>query len=253
MIEVQSPGVTTRTHEPGAAQNIRFSSLACGKAGRWLVGAVSAGVLVSALVYGIASLVLSSDVPWIQFAFEPVVIGACVIGILFACGKFRWAPAMTIFCVAGTIAVASPLVYRGMLGHVQIAGQDRGWSLMPWLAGRMLGACVLTVLAAMEVIARDSRAKKSVVNGVIATLPLLIAGAVFVVVWHMKVDFHAMPPTVTASAPTSIPDWAATGLLGLLGITAGVSICASGHYFIRALEIGSDVAEGRAIPDGTKS
>lgn len=242
----------------------RFTSIASSKGGRLLVGVVSGAVLVSALVYCGASLALSSSLPWVQFAFEPVVIGACVIGILFSLERFRWAPAMTVFCVAGTIAVAAPLVYRGMLGQVQIAGRDQGWSLMPWLLGRMLGAGVLAAVAGLDVIARDPRSKRFARQGVIATVPLVLAGIGIVVVLKVRsggaAPANAAAPLSTASAgapkstpPPAMPGWLSTGLLTFLGIAAGASVCAAGHCFIRAFEIGSDVAEGRANPDGVQA
>jgi hypothetical protein len=212
-----------------------------------VVGVISGGVLVSAVAYCVASLVLSSQVPWIQFAFESVVIGACVMGLLFAFGKFQWAPAMTVVCVAGTIAVASVLVYRGMLGQVQIAGKDRGWSLMPWVLGRLGASVVLAVLAGAAVVSRDPRSRASLVRGFIASVPLVLSAGGFVVVWMLRSGGWSQ------GAAASMPAWLSTGLMTCLGIAAGVSLCAAGHYFIRAFEIGSDVAEGRSVSDDAKA
>jgi hypothetical protein len=231
---------------PPAAATWMSAVSATSKFGRVLTAITCVAVLVSALVYAGASLVLSSSVPWVQFAFEPIVIGACVVGLLFSLGKFRWAPAMTLVCVAGSIAVASVLVWKGMLGQVQIEGQDRGWPLMPWLVGRLAAAAVLTALAAVEVIGRDGRSRRHLTLGVYAAIPLAVSlGAVYFLV------------NAGSSTTPSLAPWMSTSLLALFGIAAGVSLCAAGHFFIRAFEIGADAAEakheGATPPTGAKS
>lgn len=216
---------------------------------RVVTAVVSAVVAVSALGTCIATLALSTKAPWTQFAFEPIVLLACVLGFLFASGKFRWAPAMTLVCVAGTFFVATVLVYIGMLGQVQIDGRDQGWSLKPWAAGRVGCSLVLFALAGANVVSRDARAKQQFVRGVIACVPLALATGAGLVVWSKR----AVPPVVDPAATTpvsatpsgGIPGWMSACLLGLFGVVGGVSVCAAGHFFIRSFEIGADVAEGR--------
>jgi hypothetical protein len=206
------------------------------KFGRVATGVVSVSVLLSALAYGGASLALSAQVPWVQFAFEPVVIAACVVGLMFAFGKLQWAPAITLVCVAGTVLVATVLTYRGMLGQVQIAGKDQGLSLKPWLMGRVGAAAFLLMLAAAEVVHRDVAAKRFFVKGLIASVPFgaTLGGFLFVLQKH-------------SPGTSSMPGWMSVGLLVTLGIAAGVTLCMAGHCFMRAFEIGADVGEGRKV------
>lgn len=207
---------------------------ATSRVGRIVTGVISAAVLLSALAYCGTSLAMSAQVPWVQFAFEPVVISACVVGLMFAFGKLQWAPAITLVCVAGTILVASVLMYRGMLGQVQIAGRDQGLSLKPWLIGRLGGAAVLLLLAVMEVVHRDVAAKRLFARGLIASVPFgaTLGGFLFVLQKH-------------SPGTSSMPGWMSVGLLVTLGFIASVTLCMAGHYFLRAFEIGADVGEGR--------
>lgn len=209
---------------------------ATSKVGRIVTGVISAAVLMSALAYGGASMAMSAQVPWVQFAFEPVVIAACVVGLIFAFGKLRWAPAMTLVCFAGTVLVASVLTYRGMLGQIQIAGRDRGLSLKPWLVGRVGAAVVLFVFAALEVVRRDAGAKRFFARGLIASVPFAVSlgGFLFVLQQH-------------SPGTSSMPGWMSVGLLVTLGIAAGVTLCMAGNCFMRAFEIGADVGEGRKV------
>ncbi len=204
------------------------------KLGRGVVGGLCGLVLLSAVVYGIASLVMGSQVPWVQFAMEPVVVAACVVGLIFSFGKLQWAPAITLVCIAGTILVASVLIYRGMLGQVQVAGRDQGLSLKPWLGGRLGAALVLVLLAMIEVVRRDPLSRKFFAKGLIASVPFgaTLGGFLYVLQMH-------------SPGTSSMPGWMSVGLLVTLGIAAGVTLCMAGNCFMRAFEIGADVGEGR--------
>lgn len=228
MRSTQETGVGTKT--TGSAVGASMVS----KGGRVVTGVLSAAVLLSAVVYSVASLAMSSQVPWVQFAFEPVVIAACVVGLLIAFGKMQWAPAITLVCVAGTVLVASVLTYRGMLGQVQVAGRDQGLSLKPWLFGRVGASAVLLLLAAMEVVRRDAAAKRYFAKGLIVSVPFAATLAGFLIVLQKH-----------SPGTSSMPGWMSVGLLLTLGIAAGVTLCAAGHCFVRAFEIGADVGEGR--------
>lgn len=206
------------------------------KFGRVATAAMSLAVLLSAVVYCAASLTLSSQVSWVQFAFEPVVAAACVVGLFAAKGKLQWAPAITLVCIAGTIVVASILTYRGMLGQVQIAGRDQGLSLKPWLFGRLGAALLLCVLAMVEVVRRDVLSRRYFVKGLIASVPFAISLGGFLYV------LQKLSP-----GASSVPGWMSVGLLVTLGVVSGTALCAAGHCMMRAFEIGADVGEGRPV------
>lgn len=228
------------------------------KATRLLTGITSAIVLLTAILFTALTVIKSTQPPMV-LGFEPVVAGACVFGFLFAKGKFGWAPAMTLLCIAGTILLPTVISYKALGGQIEIQGRAQGMSLLPWLVARGGGAAVLLALAGAHVLSRSREAKQSFRRGLIAAVPMVIALAAFVAVWrNARASNAAVVPTAPgaataanpatpAAASSGMPSWASTGLLVILGVVAGVAACASGHYMIRALEIGTDAGEpGRA-------
>src|SRR5437763_1134903 len=75
----------------------------------------------------IAAAALDSPPAWFLFAFEVVILLACIIGCLIGIGRFAEGPAIGLACIAGCIAVGSLLGYFG-------AGKAlMGRSLTPYL------------------------------------------------------------------------------------------------------------------------
>lgn len=202
---------------------------------RILVGAASLAVVLSAVGVMLFCALRGSFQPWSLYAFEGVSIVAAVFGILFALGRFHHAPALAMLCVAGPIAIGAALVYIGLQGNLELRGSASGWSLKPWFAGRLAAAAVLTLIGAALSLQRDRASYPVLVRGVVAALPVVVvAAAAF---WIRR-----------SGGLSSMPLWLEALLAAAGAIVAGVSIAASGHFLIRAFEIGADAGERTDTP-----
>lgn len=166
--------------------------------------------------------------------FAAVVVVASAFGLLFAAGKLRDTPAMTVACIAGAVLVCSGLGYLGM--DRWFVPLSKTW----WLLGR--GVLFASLLAITVWLALGScwASWRSIATSVLASLPLIALGA-----WY---KFTGLRPLLTAT------DGLAEGLrlLALVGL-AGValaSICAMIHFSIRAFELASESGDAALTERG---
>lgn len=139
---------------------------------RKATGAISALVLLSALV-GIGVSLFGHPQPvWAWFGFEIVVLVSAGLGVIFGLGRFRQGPAMTMVSVGGTIAVATLFGRLALLANLSTLATD------PWVIGRLLAGGVLGLGATVLVFSRDRRCWPSFIKGVLLAMPAAAAGAI---------------------------------------------------------------------------
>ncbi len=208
-----------------------------------LTASLTSGVvLLSALAMIAACLFLAMVPPWSMLGFEVVVALACVLGVLNS--RFRSAPALTLLCVASCVFAGSVLGYVGVRGVLD-RGNEVRVALKPWLVGRLAAAALLVALAAWTVLRRDRRAVALALRAAIWALPVVIAGLLAAGV------LAAGPGTAVMRAIEALPGWARAGTYLILGLVLAVSLCASGHFLIRAFEIGTE-SPGTSRPSTPK-
>jgi hypothetical protein len=196
------------------------------KPARVFVGAVCGLVLLSALGMIAASTLLVKDPVWVLFGFEIVIALGCVMGLLFAAGRFQDGQGLAMACVAGTIAVGSFLGWLGAAHH-QIGTTRGDFSLNRLLLARAAAAVVLGVVGALLVLSRNPRSWSYVWKAALTGGPILLIGAVF-----------ALKRSAVTGALSSMPGWM-VGMIGTVGgILAVVLISASVHCLVRAFELG---------------
>lgn len=206
---------------------------------RIMIGAMCVAIAASAIALVAFAWMKAAFQPWALYTFEAVTLVACVLGLLFALGRFSGAPALTLLCVAGSIAVGSVLINVALRGQLDIKNSADALALRPWLVARLAASTVMAVIGATLVLNRDARSWPLLVRGIAAGAPLVvIAGAVYWLRGH-----GGMP---------GMPQWL-TAILAMTGaIVVGVSLCASAHFLIRAFETGTDAAE-LTPPTGARS
>lgn len=193
----------------------------------WVVGLLSAAVLVSAAGGGVLA-VLAPRPYWAWLGFEVVVGVACVQGLLFAGGRFRDAPALALACVAGGVFLAS------LLGRLSVLASVSGLAKDPWTLGRVLAAGLVGGSAAWLVLSRNPRSLGYLVRGVLCGVVPAGAAAYALGPWRGLVPVGSLHPALV---------WGG-GLV--LGIVVGGLFCASVHCLIRAFEMGRPSGEGGA-------
>lgn len=191
------------------------------------VALLSGAVGLSALAFGVASLLLGEKPYWMIFGFEIVTMVAAVIGVLFARGKFQEGQGMALACVAATFAVSAFLGWLSAQGQLQIKGSATPVGLDGWLAARVGAALVIGALGAYAVLSRSPRSRPYLLWAMLTGGPVVVAmGAGFVARGRLE------------SMLQSMPAWLTTALAGILGITVVVLLSAAGHCLIRAFEMG---------------
>lgn len=197
-----------------------------------------AGVLV-AILGGIAtgaSLVIAlaavtdARPNWILLAFEVVAMMAGVVCVLAGLRVLREGPAITLFCVAGTIMTAA------LLGGVGSNWTVRGFSL--WL-GLFLRAGIggmLVALAGAELLSRRP--------GV--SMPLLLRS----VLWVLPLVSMIGAAVLLRGAWPNLHPLAQMLLVLFGGALACVFAAGSAHYAIRAFIVGAEAATAGVLRGG---
>lgn len=192
-----------------------------------VVGLTCAAVALSA-VAGIAiSLLLGRLVPgtrpaWTMLGFEVITLVAAILGLLFAAGRYRDAPGMAMACVAGTIFSAS------ICAHIGVHGELARQPLLPFTAGRVLAAALLGALGGVCVLVRDPASWRVLIKGVALGLPMLIGVAILAATRGGILEkLNALGSAGKVAA------------LGIYGFIAGVMLCASVEFVVRAFRMGT--------------
>jgi hypothetical protein len=179
---------------------------------------------------GLGGAALASPKPaWTLFGFEFVVAVSALLGLFFAKGGCRVAPAMGLACLGGTIGAAS------VLGFFSVQGTLSGVSLLPFLAVRGLIAAALGGLALIAAMQGDRRSWATLIKGVLAGMPALIGIALFIL--------PAGKPVL--SAVFGLGGFASflIGTLGFLLLTASAS--AAVHLVIQSFQTASQGRSGQ--------
>lgn len=240
---------------------------------RVLSGVLCGATALWAVVGSMLSIVLPAIPVWTMFGFEVVIVVAAVMGLLFAIGHFREAPALTIACVAGCVFVGSFLGYQGS------AGVLGGLSLKLWLLGRVGVVVALGGVAVLIVLVRNRKSWAALRRGVaLGAAPALVALVFGLASLGYGRTAPAPPPgvgtggaggQVVATASAKRPAWLdesvrrfmAIGLfrsskgaveagrivlLTVLGLAMIGLTSAGTHYVIRAFQLGAfpDAADG---------
>lgn len=194
-------------------------------AGPWTrrVALVASAVIA---VSAVAMLFVAGFVPdkpgLAMLGFESVVLAAGIVGVLFGLGRFGAGPGLALFCLGGSVLLCSALGIFDMrmnLDRTMLAGVA---------ALRVATGGSLVLLAAWEVLRRDSRSWGMLIKGVVLTgfVVGVIAGVV-----------AARNTWVVQGAAGALEIARITG-----GLVVGLLLMVSGsvgvHLIIRAFQMG---------------
>ncbi len=223
------------------------------RASRLVAGAVGVGIGLLAIVT-IGAVLTRADQPyWMVVGFEVVALGASAFALLIARGRFRDGPGMALLCVAGALFVAGVLGYYSTKSTpgapAQLLLHGRAVAMKPWALLHTATAGILALLAAYEVLRRNTRSMYYLARAAMSGAPLAALFAVGLVLYR-KSQAAQTAYEATAEAALSkallpppppapfLPPWV-TWLGGSLGaIVALVLFCACAHCVIRAFEMG---------------
>ncbi len=132
---------------------------------------VSALVAASAL-WGVWDAVGREPQVWALLGFEIVTFVAGVLGVLVGLGRFREAPALSVFAVAGTVFASAML---GRFSAIVTRSADAGSGVQavrqmlkdPMFDGRMLAVGAFGVLALCLAFGRDRRSWRTLASGIV--------------------------------------------------------------------------------------
>ena len=178
---------------------------------------VSAVLGLSALGGGV--LAVSGSQPlWFFLAFEIIVLVAAVFGVVVGRGRFSDAPALSLLCVAGSVAAAT------LFGFLRARDTITVVDMQTVLLARWAACGVLGCIAGWTVLAR--RPAKS--------LPLLARGMVLAAIFFASLAamwwFRASLKSFSGGVQTLIA--------GVGGIWLLATVAPATHYIIRAFEQG---------------
>ncbi len=170
---------------------------------------------------------------WFLVAFEAVAFFSSVFGLLTAIGRFREAPALSLFCAGGSIMVAAMLAEPALVSRVLQGGTTApaviaGIPIAPFAIGRILAGALLVLLSAMTVLSRRPRQSLAyLVRGIVLGAPVAALGAVV-----LSARLRGMLPSLPG--PLSV-------MLGVIGFfVVGALISLSAHNLIRAFEVAEE-------------
>jgi len=140
---------------------------------------VSAAVGLSA-IWGAWDAVGREPRVWALFGFEIVTLIAAVLGVLVGLGRFREAPALSAFSIAGTIFASATLGrFSAIVTRATDAGSEgqavRQMLKDPMFDARFIASVVLGALALSLALGKDSRSWRSLTAGILAALPVVAA------------------------------------------------------------------------------
>lgn len=196
-----------------------------GRAPGWAraaVGVLSAVLLLTATGEGVVS-VARAPANWSTLGFAVVTALASVFGLLFASGKVRGSPGMTMACVAGAVLVCTELAGLGM---------DR-WivplSKASWLMARRLIVLALLAITVVVALSGSRPGWRSLAVSGASAIPLALLG-----VWYKRAGLSPLlTPTTGVGEMLRL-----SGLIAAAALSLG-SLCAVIHYGIRAFELAS--------------
>jgi hypothetical protein len=200
-----------------------------------LAGLLSALAGLSAVVLVLIAWTMGDQPYWLLTGMECCVIAAGVVGVLFARKRFGDGPAMTLTCIAGTIAVASFLgwlsLYRGgmQVGMTLRGSGGGGGKTLPmtgWLVARVACASLLVLLASIEALGRDRASRRYIFNAIATGGALVVVGGGLWIGrgWLMSQSI--------------VPAWVVWTIVSLGAVLAMGLFCACLHCIIRAFEMG---------------
>ncbi len=141
---------------------------------RVFCGGVCAVIGVSALAGGVASVLPLPKPAWAMFLFEPVHLLACVLGLMFARGRFNNHAAMTLLSIAGVFILASPLAF------IAIRGERISAIFGPVLLLRTACGIALAATAGALVLNRKPATWRPFLIGSALLAPLGLVGGLFI-------------------------------------------------------------------------
>ncbi|MDQ7013958.1 MAG: hypothetical protein Q9O74_08705 [Planctomycetota bacterium] len=192
---------------------------------------VSAIVAASAL-WGVWDAVGREPQVWALLGFEIVTLVAGVLGILVGLGKFREAPALSVFSVAGVVFASAML---GRFSAIVTRTPDSGSGTQavrqmlrdPMFDGRMLAVGVFGVLALFLAFGRDSRSWKALFGGIVSAA-LMLAG----LAWAMGPGRPWLLGPVETAADVARVIGTLVGAMVLV-VLASIAV----HLLVRAFEL----------------
>lgn len=192
---------------------------------------VSAAVGLSA-VWGAWDAVGREPRVWALFGFEIITLAASVIGVLVGLGKFREAPALSAFSIAGTVFASATLGrFSAIVTRAADAGSEgqavRQMLKDPVFDARFLASVVLGALALSLALGKDSRSWSKLAGGIGAALPVLAT-----LVWMLGSGrAWLLAPVENASDIARVVG----ALLGGLALVVLASMAV--HLVVRAFEV----------------
>jgi hypothetical protein len=247
-----STGLESTPVEPGQVPGAsRVARTVAGVVG--VVAAVVAAVTIGAV------LMRAEQPYWMVVGFEVVVLIAAGFAVGIARGKFRDGPGMALLCVAGTLMVAGVLGYistKGTQGVLKLQG--RSVPMKPWALLHLAGAGLMALLAAYEVLRRNSRSMYYIARGAMAGVPLAaIVGVAAMLYRKSQATERAYQSAVEAAlmagkdAPAApepvVASWVSWLGGSLAAVAALVLFSACAHCVIRAFEMGRATERDIAI------
>ncbi len=199
---------------------------------RAVVLLASAITLVSAIAGAYLALRGGESAQWGAFGYELVIIAAAVFGLLLGKGNYQSGSGLT----AGLIALAW-FVGTGM-GRLPFHSSPRGVLADPWFLGRLAAAAAMAGAGAFAVLARDARAWKSVLIGLLLLLPVLLFVGFWIGTGGM---WFGRPQTGTL-------EFVRVTTLCLTAVFCGGLFCFGSDAIIRAFTFGVPQGQPGAIP-----
>ena len=197
------------------------------------IGVLIVSTLVAAsALWGVWDAVGREPQVWALFGFEIVTLVAGVLGILVGLGKFREAPALSVFSVAGAVFASAIL---GRFSAIVTRTPDSGSGMQavrqmlsdPMFDGRMLAVGAFGVLALFLAFGRDSRSWRALFGGIVSA-GLVLAG----LAWAMGPGRPWLLGPVEAAADVARVVGSLVGVLVLV-VLASIAV----HLIVRAFEL----------------
>ena len=196
------------------------------------------GVLIISAAVGLSALWGAWDAigreprVWALFGFEIVTLAASVLGVLVGLGRFREAPALSAFSIAGAVFASATLGrFSAIVTRATDAGSE-GQALRQMLKDPMFDArfCASVVLAALALclaFGKDNRSWRKLIAGVCAAVPVLAA-----LLWMMGSGREWLLAPVDNAADIAR---VVGSLLGGLALVVLASMAV--HLIVRAFEV----------------
>ncbi|MEM9560128.1 MAG: hypothetical protein AAF995_07455 [Planctomycetota bacterium] len=196
---------------------------------------LSAAVLLAGLAGAWGAFTIVGRPVWGWMGFELLLVVAGVIGVLTAFGRFRSGPGMALLCVAGTVGVAAFFGSLDAEPNLRAARPDLARFVDPALYARLAAAGLIAAAAAGIVLLRSAKSFRPMIVAICNAVPLLIAGAVYLLAWGR-----------IAPALAALPEPVRVILYLLVGLALAIFAACTVHFAVRAFET---AGEPRGEPD----